>query len=169
MNYDTKQEINEIIEKQEEDEFLLEMAVVGQIRDKSRRFKYNVIVDSESDRVGEPYFKLFDKPNRIEAKQSLRVSFKEPKAIYHSDGYKPIPITKKLGEFINDFMRKPNKQFPEYTNWQFSIIMFNSQSGRVPSNTQFSKLTQKVIDRNPQKYKFCIPIDLPMPDYTLLQ
>ena len=95
MNYDTKQVINEIIEKQEEDEFLLEMAVVGQIRDKSRRFKYNVIVDSESDRVGEPYFKLFDKPNRIEAKQSIRVSFKEPKAIYHSDGYKPIPITKK--------------------------------------------------------------------------
>lgn len=82
MNYDTKQVINEIIEKQEEDDFLLEMAVVGQIRDKSRRFKYNVIVDSGSDRIGEPYFKLFDKVNRREAKQCLSVSFKVPRQFY---------------------------------------------------------------------------------------
>ena len=169
MKYDTKQVINEIIEKQEEDEFLLEMATIGYVYDKHHKCRFIITVDAECTHIGNAYFKIYDNPSVSKAGRVTRISFEDNKIIYHPQGRPPMPITKRIGKYINEFMKSPNPTNPSRSNWEECIIQYNLTNGRVSTPVNFTTLTKEEIKKYPRKFRYCLPIDLEMPDYTLLQ
>lgn len=152
----------------ENDDLLCEMALIGRICDKHNVPKYALVVDECNTYIGNPYFKIFNSSNRGNATEVARISFLEPKILVHK-GLPQMKITKSIAKLINDFLAAKNKRNKHRTNWQEAIAYYNDYNGRVDNvDVDFDELTQEVIDKNPELFKYCLPIDLPIPDYTEL-
>lgn len=161
-----KKIITEII-KNQEDELFLEMATIGVVKDKHRKSNYLITVDAEPTHVGNAYFKIYDRTSVSKSKNNMRISFHEPRKIIHKgDRFGDMVITKLIGKYINEFFSSTNLTNPSRTNWEESIIQYNLTNGRLITPIDFTKLTQEEINKNPKRFRNCLPIDLPMPDYT---
>lgn len=101
----------------------------------------------------------------------FRVSFLEPRAVdieVESKPWRqpPLKVTPLLAARLHSFLMRPNPAWPGCTNWQAAIIVHN-QANREDSAPEggFHALTRELMERQPTKFRGCLPIDLSMPDY----
>lgn len=152
---------------------LYEMTTIGQAQAKVKGKKYLVSVHYDSKRIGRPYFRFYDSPRySIEAKVA-RISFIEPVYENHPDGgNEQFKLNNKQKKILIKYMNSPAKGlYVGFTNWQKSIILFNSEA--VDAEFNWSIVTKEYKEENKAKFskgkwKNALPIDLDMPDYMLL-
>ena len=72
-----------------------------------------------------------------------------------------------LGQQVADFMKAPNEDQPGYTNWEVAIVAHNRVNNLAPNrDSSFYLLTSSRLATQPDIYRGCLPVDLPVPDYA---
>ena len=72
-----------------------------------------------------------------------------------------------LGQQVFDFMKSPNDDQPGYTNWEVAIVAHNRVNNLAPKrDSSFYLLTSVRLAAQPDVYRGCLPVDLPVPDYN---
>lgn len=157
----------------QESPLVREMAasIARDVWDEDHHTRYAIVVDMEPQLVDIPYFKVLDitgKTSVREATRGIRLSFTEPKIIELRGGLPELPLTRPLGELINKTLQQKSRVYPGHTNWEAAICYYNTCHSGL-NDVFFEDVTRAVIDSDPQRYAHCLPIDLPMPDYTRLK
>ena len=72
-----------------------------------------------------------------------------------------------LGQLVADFMKAANADQPGYTNWEVAIVAHNRVNNlALKRDSSFYLLTSSRLATQPDVYRGCLPVDLPVPDYT---
>lgn len=72
-----------------------------------------------------------------------------------------------LGQLVSDFMKAANADQLGYTNWEVAIVAHNRVNNLAPKrDSSFYLLTSSRLATQPDVYRGCLPVDLPVPDYT---
>ena len=93
-----------------------------------------------------------------------RISLLQPKYLDHKamEGKKPWKLTNKEKKELISIMQKPNKTFPNCTNWQITLAQYNMDNFGI----DLIDTINGVFDK--QEYPKAFDINTPMPDYTQL-
>lgn len=169
MKYRTKEVIKEIIEKQtQEREMFTEMATVA--RDYENNL--SIAVNPDSSRNRPTYFKVYDHVNYRHATKCARISFLYPEYVVHV-GEKSVwkfsnnKEKKHLIYFLKSKRRGKKDAESAMTNWQYAIALWNVEMGFIDDAEEAWAYTRE--NTNPHDTDSPLPIDLEMPNYTLLQ
>lgn len=134
---------------------------------------YPLAVNQESLVLGcTPFFKVL--PSLGDTNDELRVAFLEPRTVNIEIGSRPWELPSwEVGQLfavrLHVFLSRPNLAWEGCTNWQAAIIAYdNANHGDAAPEGGFRALTSELMGREPEKFKGCLPIDLPMPDYVHL-
>ena len=152
------------------DFLLCEMALLGQAQQKEKGKKWEVSLDSNQTRLGEPYFKFYNAFTYRKATKVARISFLEPRYVIHR-GY---PFHFKLDavqkQALMKFLTAPAKGlFPDsFTNWQAALVTYNVQNIDYQFR-QWYDFDANELRKARGRMRFALPIDLPMPNYLLLR
>lgn len=72
-----------------------------------------------------------------------------------------------LGAKVAAFMAAPNDEDPGYSNWEMAAVAYNRVNELAPNRmSSFYLLTTQNQALNPEVYRGCLPIDMPIPDYS---
>ena len=72
-----------------------------------------------------------------------------------------------LGAKVAAFMAAPNDEDPGYSNWEVAAVAYNRVNELAPNRmASFYLLTTQNQALNPEVYRGCLPIDMPIPDYS---
>lgn len=161
--------LSQVIAPRKDDEHILNMALIGYVCDESDHPLHAVSIDCEPPLLGMPYFKLYSTANRRRACCVARICFTEAKVVVPVGGKPLMKLTKPMCRALMRFLQS-NDPTNRQTYWQSAIVRYNIENGGDVGNWQFRELTAEAIahDPDPEKYAFCLPYDLPMPDYTVL-
>lgn len=140
-------------------EYLEAMATVG----RETSLPMLVVVNPDSNRVGDEYFKVFDSDNFFSAKKVARILFREAKYISHRDTKERWVLNSKEKKVLVKFLQSKSTKLGlrNYTNWQVAILQFNEEKG-LDQNKTLENVRKRL------KYPKYLPFDLEMPDYLLL-
>lgn len=120
--------------------------------------------DPDPDRIGDPYFKVFDTSNlkRSESKV-IRLAFLEPKIIYHKDKYKDWNISNKDIKNIKNVLQSQHDDHPEYTIWQMAKWLWNHEYFGIV-NTKRDAYMNGELDLEYGDHPSYVPSDTPIPE-----
>lgn len=137
-------------------EMLLEFATVCTNTEE----KMKIIVSYDENRVGEPYFKVFNSSSYTKATKIARISFLEPKYIVHNMNYG-------MENWILNSKEKQNlitmltTEVDGISNWKFAILQYNLENN-IQRDEQLKLSNEDIIKRNG------LPLNTPIPDYSKL-
>lgn len=139
---------------------LYEMATVGWDDDLS----IIVEVNPDTRRIGNEYFKVYNSASYRKATKECRILFDKPEYVIHrnENGKQNWIMNSKERKNLVWFLNQPSDVFPELSIWKTAIVLFNREKGLKKSQTM-----ENFVDN--RKYPDFLPIDLPMPNYTLLK
>lgn len=135
--------------------------------------KLSIIVNPDSTRNLQniEYFKVFHGSSFRKSKDLIRIRFRSADYEKHSNeaGKKDFKLNAKDKKELNRILNLPSDLYDGYTMWQDVIMQFNHEAYHIPLK-DCKELTQSVIDSLPDDdiRKKCIPIDLPITDYSTL-
>ena len=163
----------------EDGDLLTEMATVGWMQGRTRNQFYLIAVDSSPHYIGNPYFKVFGREDRLGKPSIARISFIEPRYIIHykNNAARQFRLNSKMKRMLIDFMNDPcdDDGVEDLTNWQHAIIIYNREAIGKPlwKTRQWKQFDTEYIlthkdEINGTKLQHALPIDLKMPDYRLL-
>ncbi|MGN0820690.1 MAG: hypothetical protein ACI4OX_02780 [Akkermansia sp.] len=157
----------EIIEKQTRKMFT-EMATVA--RDYENNL--SIVVNPNPSRNRPTYFKVYDHANYRQATKCAGISFLSPEYVIRAGEEREWKFSNKkekrlLINFLNSKRRGKKDTELRMTNWQYTIALWNVEMGFIDDAEEAWAYTME--NTNPHDADFPLPIDLPMPDYTLLQ
>ena len=140
------------------DMFLFEMATVYT----GVNVPIKIFVSYDEKRIGNQYFKVINAKRFESATKMARISFEEPKYIIHSKNYgKDI-------WFLDSHERRllvsilETKQKNGLTYGEEAIIQYNSECLGINRDNQYDMTAEQLRDLHG------LPLNTPMPDYTLL-
>lgn len=107
------------------------MAQIGQ----NEKPAFCIWVNPDQDRIGDPYFKMYDSQRYTTAKRSIRIGIKAPKLIYHKDGKGVWAVTTSDMKYLDAFMSKKSRKYLGYTNWESTIFDWNYEYGFITPAT----------------------------------
>lgn len=139
------------------EEILLEFATVYTGED----IPLKIIVSVDENRIGNPYFKVFNANDFKKATKMARISFLEPKYVIHSMNYGKenwVLNSKEKKLLINALTSLADINC---TVWQSAVIDYNREHG-------VSIFKQRQMTKEQLIEKHLLPLDLEMPDYTKL-
>lgn len=162
--------LSRVIAPRKDDEHLLNMALIGYVCDENDHPLHAVSIDCEPPLLGIPYFKLYSTANRRRARCVARICFTEAKVVVPVGGKPLMKLTKRMCRALMHFFQSPDPNNFGDTYWQSAIVRYNIENGGDVGHWRFCELTADAIarDPDPEKYAFCLPYDLPMPDYSAL-
>ena len=104
------------------------MARIGVDSDSNPQSVY--YVNPDSNRVGDPYFKVYDSTSVTKSRRVARISFLEPVYIIHSDegGKEPWILNSSEKKSLMKFLDKPSK-FSGLSNFQYTMYQWNNEYG----------------------------------------
>lgn len=110
------------------EELMYEMANVR--RDRDNDFML-MAINPDRNRVGEPYFKVYDAGNWRKATKVARLSFFDPRLIIHTGGNIPPwrRLTNRDIRDIEDFLDSPSRTIPGATTWDELKYRWNVEYG----------------------------------------
>lgn len=126
-------------------------------------------INPDSNRIGDPYFKMYNKPSWNKATKVARISFLEPKLIIHkSQGVQPwTNLTKQDIDDLNDYLDSPWKNHPGFTIWDGLKYGWNEEWGfEVGSEKEYIDGNYDELNKNNPSY---LPSTLEIPDYYQLK
>lgn len=135
--------------------------------------KLSVIVNPDDGRNLQniEYFKVFHGPSFRKATDLARIRFRIPQYENHKTeaGKKNFKLNSKDKKELQRIFTQPSELYDGYTIWQDTIMQFNHEAYHIPLK-ECKNLTQEVIDslREDNIRKRCIPVDLPLTDYSTL-
>ena len=109
----------------EEDEYLTEMATIARNRDYDMR----ITVNPDRNRVGVPYFKVFNHINYDDDVVVARFHFKDSGMEYHRCKYKDWHVSNNNIKEIKKLLLLPYDEVPKYNNWQMTCYKWNIEYG----------------------------------------
>jgi len=169
--------LNEILDNQHKNRRptnLDEMASVAAQTNEAPTFC--IYVNPDNHRIGNEYFKVYDKPSYFSSKKVCRISFHAPKYLIHRnrDGKKNFVLD---AQRKKDLIKKLSEQHEvtidgqAITVWQWAIMQYNKELG-LPYKESLENISYdesgNEINRSSWKHPDYMPIDLPMPDYNKL-
>ncbi len=135
-------------------------------------------VNPDTNRRGDPYFKVYDNILRSKARTMTRISFLEPKYVIHKPdrGMKSWKLNKSEIKSMIKYLNKRSALF-KITNWQYAMYMWNLEFSFFSKGFDENKYDNSVIayvkgyydveeNLNHPSY---LPSYLEMPDYLLLK
>lgn len=145
------------------EEYLDEMATIY----KSTEYGIMVAVNPDSNRNGNPYFKFYNSSNYRKATKVIRVLFKEPDYVIHSDNMDLWKITSKEVKLLIDILNKPSTRYKPHSNWVAAKFDWNYEylEELLDINDYVKGLYDDKYKNNPGY----VPSTLKMPDYTKLK
>ena len=161
-------------------EILNEMALVGYMQHDSKGRDYAISVDSGTNRIGNPYFKVYDGSSRGKQVPVARISFYEPEYIIHDkDNVKnQFKLSSDLRKTLVNFLKSTYDVISgkRITNWQYAIVQYNLENIKISGwkINDWLYFTQKWKRDNANEIagtqaEHALPIDLPMPNYLNLR
>ena len=111
------------------------------------------------------YFKYINSFSYIKGDKMARISLLSPEYLDHKfmDGKKAWVLTNKEKEELVNTMNKPNKNFPQYTNWQITLAQYNMDNFGI----DIIDTINGNIDK--EKYPNAFDINTSMPNYLELK
>lgn len=91
-------------------------------------------VYESGDHIGIPYLKIYNSQKYSTATKVTRLSLIDGSRIVHknTDGCEEWDdITNKTLKSLNDFLKKPSRQYRGYSNWQVMIYLWNYEIGII--------------------------------------
>lgn len=110
------------------------------------------------------YFKYVNSFSYIKGDSMATISLLSPQYLEHKQmkGKKPWKLTSKEKKQLIAIMNKPNRTFPNYTNWQITLAQYNMDNFGIDIiDTLQHNFEEK-------QYPDAFDINYPMPDYTKL-
>ena len=104
-----------------EHENLNEMATVF----KNKKQNVSIIVNPDSNRSGNPYFKFVNNSNFRNADKLIRIMFNKPDYVIHHDGKDLWKLNSKEKKLLITIMNKESSKYKGYTNWQAAKFDWN--------------------------------------------
>lgn len=135
--------------------------------------KLSVIVNPDDSRnlFNNEYFKVFHGSSFRKAKDLTRIRFRKAEYEIHKNeaGKKNFRLNSKDKKELQRIFQEPSELYEGYTIWQDTIMQFNHEAYHIPLK-ECKNLTQEVIDKLTENdiRKRCIPVDLPLTDYSTL-
>lgn len=135
--------------------------------------RLSVIVNPDDGRnlYNIEYFKVFHGSSFRKARDLTRIRFRALEYEEHDNeaGKKNFKLNASDKKELKRIMESPSELYDEYTIWQDTIMQFNHEAYHIPLKI-CKNLTQEVIDNLPDGdiKKKCLPIDLPITDYSSL-
>lgn len=135
--------------------------------------KLSVIVNPDDSRnlFNNEYFKVFHGSSFRKAKDLTRIRFRKAEYEIHKNeaGKKNFKLNSKDKKELQRIFQEPSELYEGYTIWQDTIMQFNHEAYHIPLK-ECKNLTQEVIDKLTESdiRKRCIPVDLPLTDYSTL-
>lgn len=135
-------------------------------------------VNPDLNRVGEPYFKVYDSISHPKATHIARISFLESRYIIHRDeaGKQPWKLNSSEKKKLVTYLNKKSG-LVRVTNWVYSMYLWNYEYGFFDNieidDTKYSNVVEAFadglydIDENIRHPSY-LPSCLIMPDYTQL-
>lgn len=110
-------------------EYISCMAKVGS----SQKPPFMFCVYEDGSHIGEPYLKIYDSSKYSSSKRVTRLSLIDGRRIIHRnlDGREEWNIDNGTLKALNDYLKKNSKQYPNYTNWQVLIYMWNYETSFI--------------------------------------
>lgn len=93
-------------------------------------FSICLAINPDPNRVGEPYFKMYNAQSWRKATKVARISFKEPKLIKHSsnkESWNTVP--RDIRHELIDYLDSESKTFPSFTVWDYLKYEWNMEWG----------------------------------------
>lgn len=143
-----------------EHEDLNEMATIF----KNKEQNISVVVNPDSNRSGNPYFKFVNNSNFRNADKIIRILFNRPDYVIHHDGKELWELNSKEKKLLIAVMNKESSKYRGYTNWQAAKFDWNYEYFEEDWNIDdyFAGKYDKDFEINPG----FIVSTLKMPDYT---
>ena len=149
------------------------MSRIGLDRDSNMLY----YVNPDTNRVGEPYFKVYDNITHGKATHIARISFLEPRYIIHRDeaGKQQWKLSSAEKKKMIKYLQKKSGFF-KMTLFQYSMYLWNNEFGffdKIELPTQYENTMiayskgfydSTAISRHPSYLRS----DIVMPDYMLL-
>lgn len=104
-----------------EHENLNEMATVF----KNKEQNVSIIVNPDSSRSGNPYFKFVNNSNFRNADKLIRIMFNKPDYVIHHDGKDLWKLNSKEKKLLITIMNKESSKYKGCTNWQAAKFDWN--------------------------------------------
>ena len=147
------------------EELIYEMANVR--RDRRNDFML-MAINPDSNRVGDPYFKVYDADSWRKATKVARLAFFEPKLIIHkSEGIQPWKtLTRRDIEDIEDFLDSPARGDINATVWDVLKYRWNDEYGFYMRS--FTDYIRGEYDEEYKDDPSYVPSYLDPPDYRRL-
>ena len=141
-----------------------EIIVLGSVQERTHRKKYQVAL--ETDKLN-PSFVIYDCNDHNKSKSESTVSLLDAKYTSDNKMFKDQIIG--LVKFLQSTCKTTG--FKHMTNWQRAIVTFNQHA--IKMEHDWEKFTKNVKKYNKtkwkfNKFKFALPIDMVMPDYSQL-
>ena len=141
-----------------------EINVLGSAQVSTHRKKYQVTLESTKDN---PSISIYDYHDHNKATNSASISMLDAK--YNGSNKMNREQMISLVRFLES--KSGVTGFKNMTNWQRAIVLFNQRFISMEHNWEKFTTNVKRHNKNKWKYnkfKFALPIDLPMPDYSSL-
>jgi len=143
-------------------ELICEMSTV--VRD-----EFLIAVNPDTKRIGDEYFKVYNASSIDKATKIARIKFRDSSYIIHKNerNFENWILNKKEKNILIKILNTLNTEYDDkgnsynLTTFQKSIYLFNYEKGLGKSSNEALRLS--IEDR-----KDYLPIDLKMPDYSLL-
>lgn len=135
--------------------------------------KLSIIVNPDDGRnlQNVQYFKVFHGRSFRKVQDLARIRFRTPEYEHHRNeaGKKDFKLNSKDKKELMRILQSPSELYDGYTIWQDTIMQFNHEAYHIPLK-DCKNLTQEVINSltNNDIRKKCLPVDLPLTDYTKL-
>lgn len=123
-----------------------------------------IIVNPDRHRKGDPYFKVFNDSKLIHGESKVaRLSFLEPKRIYHRDEFKDWDISIKDIKNIKTILNSEAKRYKGNSVWMITKWLWNFEYFSLDDD-ELDAYVSGELDKQYKDHPSYVPSDTPIPE-----
>ena len=145
------------------EEFLDEMATVY----RSSKYCVQVAVNPDSKRKGNPYFKFYNAVSRDKATKVIRILFRKPDYVIHTDSKKIWKLNSSDKKLLMKILNEPSSYYKNVNTWNAAKFDWNRES--LEENFYIEDYLNGEYDNKFKDNINYLSSNLKMPDYTQIQ
>lgn len=131
----------------------------------------SIVVNPNSNRQGNPYFKFYNSTNYSTADKVVRILFNYADYVIHTntDGKKLWKLSHKEKRILNELLNKPSTKYSNMTVWEACKFEWNTEYLELPIN--LDKYINGEYDKDVHYTKNAgyVPYSLSMPNYMNIE